>query len=42
MQNSQLIKICVVGDVNVGKTSILQRIVYQKFSDTLQPAVNAD
>ncbi len=42
MNNTKLYKIIVVGDQNVGKTSLIERLVHQRFSEHTKPTVCAD
>ncbi|CAM9544748.1 unnamed protein product, partial [Hapterophycus canaliculatus] len=39
---SPVIKILVVGDAGVGKTSVIQRYVNDEFSQTHQPTIGVD
>ena len=36
------IKIIVVGDVNVGKTSLLNRYCYNRFDNFIKPTIGCD
>ena len=37
-----MVKVVVIGDTNVGKTSIIQRLNSNKFSGTYKPTIGAD
>ena len=37
-----MVKVVVIGDTNVGKTSLIQRLNQNKFSGTYKPTIGAD
>lgn len=39
---AELVKICIVGEANIGKTSLFQRYVYDKFTSHYKATIGAD